>query len=129
MTIPKPSRKDRLEAERLERESSTLRRGQLRHEVIVRAAGACEWCGDPVPPGELHHVLGGSGRRRQEERLDTLAFLCLACHKEVHAGRAAVLENAVAWTYRHGFMEAREALDARLSKIQSAKWDFFKGTP
>lgn len=124
MSLAKPSRKDRLEAKKAAREASIFARAEVRHDVIVRCRGRCEWCGEAVPPGELHHVLLGNGRRREFETRETLAMLCLYCHHDAHQGRLEVLENAVAWACRHGFREARAELERRLEKVRRAKWDF-----
>jgi hypothetical protein len=81
--FPKPTRTERLKTEREEREREILARGELRHEVLKRAGERCESCG-----ADLHvagfvfdHWLGGNGRRKAEERIDTTWALCLACNQ------------------------------------------------
>jgi len=127
--MKKPSREERLERERLVAEAVRHRRAELRHDVIVRARGLCEWCKAPVPPAELHHLLYGAGRRALEERVDTLAFVCLPCHREAHLGVAGTLEKALAWAESKEFDAAAEDIQRRLDKIVGDKWDFFKRKP
>lgn len=117
----KPTRPARLKGARLEREREILARGELRHDVIVRANGRCEWCRVPVPPGELHHILSGSQRRRAES-LSSLAFVCVACHHAAHRNDIDVLFWASSWANAHGFTEARAAIQRRIEKVNEAKW-------
>lgn len=121
--LVKPSRKLRLEAKRQERENRTLRLGELRHDVIQRSRMTCEACWAPVPPGELHHLLGGGGRRRIEERLETVAFLCVRCHHGWHAGHIDVMERLQAWAARHRYASTLLHIQRRLEKaLVAARW-------
>ena len=47
--------------------------------VLKRSRGYCEVCGSAGV--ELHHILGGSGKRRQQERTETVIALCYHCHR------------------------------------------------
>lgn len=98
--FPKPSRKERRRAEREEREREILARGHLRHEVLKRGGERCE---NPDCGADLHvagfvfdHWLGGSGRRKAEERLATCWCLCLACND----ARTKNLPSADHWNRR-----------------------------
>ncbi len=54
--------------------------------VSERANGACEICGEYG--GEylqLHHIINGSGKRRQHETEYSCIMLCVECHNEVHS--------------------------------------------
>lgn len=71
-----------------------VRDSRVRKEAMRRAAGHCEWCGQPgfsMPDGrvflETHHVvpLGEDG----PDRLDNVAALCPNHHREAHHGQDA----------------------------------------
>jgi len=51
--------------------------------VRKRANGRCELCGKLTSELQLHHVISGYGRRR-EQSVETCLMLCSECHKEVH---------------------------------------------
>jgi hypothetical protein len=61
-------------------------RATLRAFVIARARGRCEnrRCrADLVLTGcVMDHWLGGSGRRSQQEKMETVWMLCLRCNQE-----------------------------------------------
>lgn len=121
LALGKPTRTARRKATRLEREREILARGELRHDVIERAAGRCEWCRVPVPPGELHHLLSGSQRRRCES-LSTLAFVCVPCHAAYHRNDEDVLWWAKSWANAHGFTESLAEITRRIEKLHEARW-------
>jgi hypothetical protein len=54
----------------------------IREQVWLRSNGRCEACGIPLPSvlGELDHALGGSGRRRALESVETTWRLDHRCH-------------------------------------------------
>lgn len=95
---PKPARRDRLAREDQERERATLARGELRHQVVVRAKERCEACGADLRKAGcvFDHWLGGSGRRQEQESLATTWALCLGCND----GRTANAPSAAAWNER-----------------------------
>ena len=41
--------------------------------------GGCEICGS-YDRTELHHIIGGSGKRKQCERIESVIFLCFSHH-------------------------------------------------
>ena len=57
-----------------------MKRKKLFQSVVDRANGQCEVCGSSQGI-ELHHILSGSGRRRQQERYETIIALCFECHR------------------------------------------------
>lgn len=57
-----------------------MKRKKLFQSVVERAGGQCEVCGSNQGI-ELHHILGGTGRRRQQERYETIVALCYECHR------------------------------------------------
>jgi hypothetical protein len=121
LPFTKPTRTARRKATKLDRERETLRRGELRHDVIVRSNGRCEFCRVPVPPGELHHLLAGSQRRRCES-LSTLAFVCVPCHAAYHRNDEDVLWWAKSWANAHGFAESLAEVTRRIEKLHEARW-------
>ena len=49
--------------------------------VLNRAGGKCEWCGRWCNgAGSLHHIVGGSGKRTQCERFESVIYICHDCH-------------------------------------------------
>jgi ribosome-binding protein aMBF1 (putative translation factor) len=50
-------------------------------EVEKRADGLCEWCGRHVnASGTYHHVIGGNGKRRSCETVESVIYICHDCH-------------------------------------------------
>lgn len=60
-------------------------------KVLTRAQFVCECCCAWLPfTGEIDHWLGGSGRRRQRESIETIWLLCSSCHADRTANRPSV---------------------------------------
>lgn len=60
----------------------------LYRTVSERANGFCElcrWYGGKYL--DLHHIVGGSGKRLQHESEETCIMLCKSCHRETHRNR------------------------------------------
>ncbi len=97
LPFPKPSRSARLKSDREIREAEILARGELRHDVLIRAEGKCENLGCRRPLAThgfvFDHWLGGNGRRRQAESLATCWALCTACNE----ARTANEPSAAVW--------------------------------
>jgi len=53
-------------------------------EAVWRRSGRCEACGYTTGDSydQLDHVLGGSGRRRQRQSVETCWRLCWYCHRK-----------------------------------------------
>jgi len=50
--------------------------------VLERSRGICEYCG--VYKGdslELHHIIGGNGKRKQHESIESVIALCYEHHR------------------------------------------------
>ena len=79
------TRTSRLEnmAKRAARREATA---ELRNQVVILAGGRCERCGEETAPvfGHMHHLYGGSGRRKAMESPETCAWLCGTCHRGLH---------------------------------------------
>ncbi len=52
--------------------------------VSERAGGLCELCME-YKPLQLHHIIGGRGKRTQCETEYSCIMLCMDCHSEVHS--------------------------------------------
>jgi len=48
-------------------------------KVKERSGGFCEICGRPA--SELHHIVFGSGKRKQCENEHSVVALCWYCHR------------------------------------------------
>jgi hypothetical protein len=123
-SLPKPSRKARLARAKAEAQDARLKRAEVRHAAIERSGGLlCEWCRCRAI-AEVHHVLYGVGRRVPEERLETLAVVCLPCHRGAHEGDSYVLQMALLWAFRNEYRDAMQDIQRRLAKRASrAKGD------
>jgi len=55
---------------------------QVYKAVSDRAGGLCELCMQ-YKPLQLHHIIGGVGKRKQHETVESCIMLCLDCHDEV----------------------------------------------
>jgi hypothetical protein len=72
-----------------------MRRGSaikhIRAQVVARAAGKCERCGEPVSEdaGEMHErqPRGMTGHVRGEYSVENSEFICRKCHNRAHANR------------------------------------------
>ena len=61
-----------------------MRREIVEH-VKQRANDACEVCGGSLD--HLHHIINGSGKRKQCETKDSVMGVCVRCHEMVHRRR------------------------------------------
>jgi hypothetical protein len=100
--LPGESKAAKRERRRAEHREETAR---IRKAVFERAGGHCE---GPVlwvrtandvtyarcfrTPTELHHLEGGSGRRRQKQTVENCRAYCFECHRAAH--RAGAREGA-----------------------------------
>lgn len=53
---------------------------KLYEEVLKRSGFACEVCG-AMGHLEVHHIIGGFGKRKQHESKESLIVLCWDCHQ------------------------------------------------
>ena len=51
--------------------------------VADRAGGLCELCLE-YKPLQLHHIISGSGKRKQHETVESCIMLCVDCHRAAH---------------------------------------------
>jgi len=66
---------------------------EIRQAVVKRACGGCENCHTYVgESGELHHAIGGNGKRTQHEKVETCFYLCSECH-DAHDNNKYILEK------------------------------------
>lgn len=116
MTLAKPTRKARLARKKQERGVRIDALTSLRAEVTARCAGWCELC-RLNQAREIHHILGGSGRRRRREEADTLIALCLACHAAIHINQFRALERLARWAKDRGAVDSQVEAQRRLDKV------------
>jgi hypothetical protein len=88
--------------------AETAETSRIRVACLTRAAGRCELCGRPLVAGEeeMAHLDGGSGKRRQMQRVSN----CLIAHHVCHQGPCGLdrkplawLPAVKAWAARHGY--------------------------
>lgn len=82
-------------------------------------AGECELC-QRTRGTEAHHVLSGPDRRRKESP-ETMLWLCLPCHRRLHAGDEETLELAQTYCAGSGMHDATAALRKRIDKLWEAR--------
>lgn len=102
-TLPGLSQQERRAAKRAAHREETAR---IREAVMTRAGGYCEACGGPATgtdPLVLDHMLGGIGRRRQRQSVET----CWAIHgMTCHVNRTNNAPAAALWrTWMQLFLE------------------------
>lgn len=79
--------------------------GAIRAAVMDRARGRCEACGERAALA-LDHWLGGIGRRRQMESVETTWALCGECHRDRTENRPSAADwnrHFEAHARRHGY--------------------------
>ena len=91
---------------------------QLWWDVINRAKDMCELCGK-WGANEPHHLLGGSGRRRQEQTVENVMAVHRGCHDSFHRAPWEFKDRVKAWCEKHGYplpnrREYREGERARI---------------
>jgi hypothetical protein len=107
--IPSPAKpwkgRTRAEDQKAKRETHRQQTARIREERIRIAGGKCEAYLFPEGPWEMsslgvpfgqppvqcagsaehmHHLLGGSGRRRQKQSVENVRMLCAFHHREAH---------------------------------------------
>jgi hypothetical protein len=100
--LPGESKAAKRERRRAEHRAETAR---IRKAVFDRADGRCEgivsitdakdsWVQQcPNAPTELHHLRGGSGRRRQKQTVENCRAYCFECHRAAHRAGARETEG------------------------------------
>jgi hypothetical protein len=125
-----PRRKPGREAKEARREEMAKRRREMVAAIEARAlsqGGGCEFCGWQ-PPAELHHVLGGKDRRF-EEAVETVAWICIECHRQWHRGESIAFERAAMWAAFHKYGKTHHAIEYRMSKAAEARRHPSPATP
>lgn len=83
----------------------------------VESDGGCELgCGRES--NDPHHLIGGSGKRRPNERFDTVIGICRVEHDAYEDGDLEVLEKIRAWAERHCYWMALGEVDRRIARIK-----------
>lgn len=109
-------RSDRRQRRGQQLDARKLDRSDIRLQVAARAGALCEAClleFTPSNPGEWDHVLGGIGRRVQQQSVMSTWLIHATCHRERTANRPSSRhwwEIFRAHALRHGYdAMAREA--------------------
>lgn len=78
---------------------------EFREKVFCRANGVGELCRKPLNPllGELAHLDGGIGRRRQKQSVQNCVAEHPDCHHKMDANPRAWLFMVQQWAERHGY--------------------------
>lgn len=53
---------------------------EIVNKVLERSGGICEVCGAADYMCQLHHIIGGRGKRKQHETVESVMLLCWDCH-------------------------------------------------
>jgi hypothetical protein len=110
------------EAREAKREEMAKRRREMVAAIEARTlsqGGGCEFCGWQ-PPAEMHHVLPGKDRRH-EEAVETVAWICIECHRQWHRGESIAFERAAMWAAVHKYGKTHHAIEYRMSKAAEAR--------
>ena len=57
---------------------------KIAQAVMERSKGLCEVCGAMDYNVQLHHIIGGRGKRKQHESIESVILLCWNCHHSNH---------------------------------------------
>lgn len=103
---------------------------RVRQAVEERAGGKCEVCGRPAK--ELHHIINGNGKRRQNERVETCIMLCDRCHDHNRAEKGYTLKRKLqSYYFQRGYDENQVRLlmggklylkNGEIVKTETAEW-------
>jgi hypothetical protein len=95
----------KLEPETLRVEKRRESMADLREKVFDRARGIGELCGLRLAPepGQLVHLEGGIGRRRQKQKLENCVAEHDRCHRSLDKTPLKWLPEVQAWADRNGY--------------------------
>jgi hypothetical protein len=120
-TAPKRRPAKRFDVGRMKPTKADLndRTAAVRAEVVKRADGHCEMCGnmdDPRYPLEMHHLLAGRGRRRWDQAASNCLMVCPFCH-DVCGGRILYAEGFLrSWARKYGYADTLKIIERRVDK-------------
>jgi len=114
--IHKPKKAARVRAREVARQDRVMKLAEIRQDVLVRAKGTCELC-KSRDVQEVHHLFSGSGKRRLQERVDTMMGVCLSCHEDYHASEPWAFLTALRWAEVNGYTESAKEISRRLDKV------------
>ena len=97
-TKKKPGR-ERRQAEAARQEE---RHRYLVSQVLLRAEGRCELCGDAAGGLEPHHLELGAGKTRNE-KLSNVIAACRADHDAAQMNERRFVPTVLAWCQRYGY--------------------------
>lgn len=94
--VKKPMRIEREEKEKQKRLGRKEETAAIREACMTRAIGCCEVFECIGSADEMDHWLGGNGRRRQRQSIETCWMLCQLHHQ----ARTRARPSAVYWNER-----------------------------
>jgi hypothetical protein len=105
---------------------------KVRQAVEARANGKCELTGEYHPNLELHHILGGRGKRKKLERVETCIMITPRLHNHQNTVLMQLLKHKLQSYYfqqGHTEAEARALMggklylkDGEIVKGETAEW-------
>lgn len=103
----KPTRAARLEKKKLSREEMNAETARIREQCVKRSGTWCECgCGQPHTPlylAEMDHFLGGHGRRKQRQSVET----CWMLRRDCHAAKTRLSPSSAFWDAKFAAHAAR----------------------
>jgi 5-methylcytosine-specific restriction endonuclease McrA len=93
----------RAEDRKARQEAHRKQTREIYQAAMRRCEGRCEMCDHGDRPLQLHHLISGSGRRRQRQSIENCMAICGFCHSMFHAGSIHVACAAEAWCKKHGY--------------------------
>lgn len=104
---------------------------KVRKAVELRAGGRCELTGE-YGPLELHHILGGRGKRKELERAETCIMLAARLHNHQNTELMTELKHKLqSYYFQQGYSEdeVRKLMggklylkDGEIVKDEIAEW-------
>ena len=91
----------------------------IREACAKRAGGKCETCGteeSAAYPLQMHHLLPGRGRRREQQAVENCVMVCMWCHEFGHGRILYVGPGLLAWADKHGYRAAYNNVRRRMDK-------------
>jgi len=91
--------------------------GSARKQILQRASGHCERCGEPCKRLYVHHKDGnGSRSNLPNHTIDNLIAVCQSCHMELH-GITKLIRNQRLIEYKQKYPKMSYAALGRVFKL------------
>lgn len=106
-TLVKPMKAARLAKKKLSREEMNAQTADIREQCVKRSGTWCECgCGQPYTPfypAEMDHFLGGHGRRKQRQSVES----CWMLRRDCHAAKTRLSPSSAFWDAKWAAHAAR----------------------